>query len=179
MTVGVDVGNYPLTAVARRPDGAFAGPWAIANQEEIPQLVAVLRQLGQQHPLTVALEPSETYSHPLRQALGDAGIAVRRVSPKAAHDYAEVFDGVPSQHDHKDAAVVAELAALGKAWPWPYVARVERQRLQRYAEQAGATAGGAVHSAASACAGHRAAGVAGARACGGRADRVRALGGSG
>ena len=37
----------------------------------------------------------------------DAGIAVVRVSPKAAHDYAEVFDGVPSQHDGKDAAVVA------------------------------------------------------------------------
>jgi transposase len=48
---------------------------------------------------------------------------VWRVSPKAAHDYAEVFDGVPSQHDAKDAAVVAELAALGKAWPWPYMAR--------------------------------------------------------
>jgi transposase len=27
---------------------------------------------------------------------------------------------VPSQHDGKDAAVVAELAALGKAMPWEY-----------------------------------------------------------
>jgi hypothetical protein len=43
-----------------------------------------------------------------------------RVSPKAAHDYAEIFDGTPSQHDGKDAAVVAELAALGKATAWPY-----------------------------------------------------------
>ena len=47
-------------------------------------------------------------------------IAVQRVSNKASHDYAEVFDGVPSQHDGKDAAVVAELAALGKAQPWAY-----------------------------------------------------------
>ena len=39
------------------------------------------------------------------------------VGTKASHDYAEVFDGVPSQHDGKDAAVVAELAALGKASP--------------------------------------------------------------
>jgi transposase len=31
-------------------------------------------------------------------------------------------DGVPSQHDGKDAAVVAELAALGKAKPWVYQA---------------------------------------------------------
>src|SRR5262249_51752296 len=46
-----------------------------------------------------------------------------RVSPKAAHDYAEIFDGTPSQHDGKDAAVVAELAALGKATAWPYVVK--------------------------------------------------------
>src|SRR5262249_31682860 len=39
---------------------------------------------------------------------------------KAVHDYAEVFDGVPSQHDGKDGAVIAELAALGKAQPWAY-----------------------------------------------------------
>ena len=123
--VGVDVGKYRLSAVARWPDGAFERPWGIANPEQIPELVTVLRQLGQGHPLTVALEPSGTYGDPLRQALGDAGIRVQRVSPKAAHDYAEVFDGVPSQHDHKDAAVVAELAALGKAWPWPYRVRSE------------------------------------------------------
>ncbi len=43
-----------------------------------------------------------------------------RVGNKASHDYAEVFDGVPSQHDGKDAAVVAELAALGKSTPWDY-----------------------------------------------------------
>ena len=30
---------------------------------------------------------------------------------------------MPSQQDPKDAAVVAERAALGKAWPWPYLAR--------------------------------------------------------
>jgi hypothetical protein len=29
---------------------------------------------------------------------------------------------VPSQHDGKDAAVVAELAAVGKAKPWAYQA---------------------------------------------------------
>src|SRR5262249_44645838 len=53
-------------------------------------------------------------------ALADAQIDLVRVSNKASHDYAEVFDGVPSQHDGKDAAVIAELAALGKAQPWAY-----------------------------------------------------------
>jgi transposase len=123
LTVGIDVGKYQLVAVARWPDGDFERPWNVANPEQIPTLVSLLGQLQARHAVTVALEPSGTYGDALRQALGDAGIAVRRVSPKAAHDYAEVFDGVPSQHDHKDAAVIAELAALGKAWPWPYVAR--------------------------------------------------------
>jgi transposase len=72
--------------------------------------------------LVVAMESSGTYGDPLRQALADNKIEVQRVSGKAAHDYAEVFDGVPSQHDGKDGAVVAELAALGKAMPWAYQA---------------------------------------------------------
>jgi transposase len=120
LTVGLDIGKYRVLAVGRWPDAQFERPWLVAQPEQLPDLVALLRQLGQAHALTVALEPSGTYGDPLRQALTDAGLGVQRVSPKAAHDYAEVFDGVPSQHDGKDAAVVAELAALGKAAPWPY-----------------------------------------------------------
>jgi transposase len=120
LTVGLDIGKYRVLAVGRWPDAQFERPWLVAQPEQVPDLVALLRQLGQAHAVTVALEPSGTYGDPLRQALTDAGLNVQRVSPKAAHDYAEIFDGVPSQHDGKDAAVVAELAALGKAAPWPY-----------------------------------------------------------
>jgi transposase len=120
LVVGIDVGKFRLAAVGRWPSGQFERPWRVANPQQVPDLVALLAELTAQRPLTVALEPSGTYGDPLRQALQDAGVAVQRVSPKAAHDYAEVFDGVPSQHDGKDAAVVAELAALGKAQPWPY-----------------------------------------------------------
>ncbi len=52
--------------------------------------------------------------------------------PQVAHDYAEVFDGVPSQHDGKDAAVVAELCHLGKCQPWPYAALPEAEQELRY-----------------------------------------------
>jgi transposase len=123
LTVGLDIGKFRVLAVARWPDGQFARPWLVAHPEQLPDLLALLRQLSQHHAVTVALEPSGTYGDPLRQAVTDAGLTVQRVSPKAAHDYAEVFDGVPSQHDGKDAAVVAELAALGKAAPWPYRAK--------------------------------------------------------
>ena len=125
MTVGVDVGKYHLVAMVRWADGTLERPWDVLNPTQVPLLVRLLIELRQRHSVVVALEPSGTYGDALRQALGDAGLDVRRVSPKATHDYAEVFDGVPSQHDGKDAAVVAELAALGKAWAWPYVARSE------------------------------------------------------
>jgi transposase len=118
--IGIDPGKFEHLAVARWSNGQFERPWRVASPEQVSELVALLRRLAQGRSLTVALEPSGTYGDPLRQALSDAGLAVARVSPKAAHDYAEVFDGVPSQHDGKDAAVVAELAALGKSTSWPY-----------------------------------------------------------
>jgi transposase len=83
-------------------------------------LVALITRIRAEHKAVVAIEPSGAYGDALRQGLADQGIAVQRVQGKAAHDYAEVFDGVPSQHDGKDAAVVAELAALGKSKPWEY-----------------------------------------------------------
>jgi transposase len=123
VVVGLDIGKYRLMAVSRWPDGSFERPWRVANPLEIPALVERLQQLGQDRHLVVALEPSGTYGDALRQALQAAGIAVQRISPKAAHDYAEVFDGVPSQHDGKDAAIVAELAAVGKGKAWDYAPR--------------------------------------------------------
>ena len=85
-------------------------------------MIALIQRMSTGRKLVVALESSGTYGDALRQALADAQVAVVRVSNKASHDYAEVFDGVPSQHDGKDAAVIAELAALGKAQPWAYQA---------------------------------------------------------
>jgi transposase len=120
LTLGVDVGQYTLWPVCRWADGRLERPWRVQNPVEIPQLVALIQQMSVGRSLVVAMESSGTYGDALRQALADHGIEVQRVGGKAAHDYAEVFDGVPSQHDGKDAAVVAELAALGKAMPWAY-----------------------------------------------------------
>lgn len=121
VVVGFDIGKFEILAVPRWGDKDFGRPWRIVNPQEIPDVVRLLVQLSQQsRGLRLALEPSGTYGDALRQACHDAGLAMWRVSPKAAHDYAEIFDGTPSQHDGKDAAVVAELAALGKATVWPY-----------------------------------------------------------
>src|SRR5262245_25991596 len=89
VVVGADIGKFEILAVARWADGDFARPWRINNPQEIPQLVGLLVQLAQGRRLRVALEPSGTSGDALRQALHDAGLEALRVSPKAAHDYAE------------------------------------------------------------------------------------------
>jgi transposase len=120
ISVGIDMGKRNFFAVCRWADGAFERPWKMDNPGDILGFVGLLERLGLGRKRMVAMESSGTYGDALRQALADAGMALQRVSGKAAHDYAEVFDGVPSQHDGKDAAVVAELAALGKSVEWRY-----------------------------------------------------------
>src|SRR5262245_15198862 len=116
---GLDVGKDHILCVLRWAADDFERPWRCRNPADLVALAQVLRRLGQGRRLLVALEPTGTYGDALRQALQQAGLIAHRVSPKAAADYAEIFDGVPSQHDGKDAAVVAELAAQGRSWPWP------------------------------------------------------------
>jgi transposase len=122
VTLGVDVGKFDVLVVCRWADGQFERPWRVKNPQEIATLALLAKQVQSNRKLVVAMESSGTYGDALRQALGDHGIEVQRIGGKAAHDYAEIFDGVPSQHDGKDAAVVAELAALGKGRPWPFEA---------------------------------------------------------
>jgi len=90
--VGLDIGKYRLSALGRWPDGQFERPWFVDNPALLPDSLGLLGHLRQDHPLTVALAPSGTYGDPVRQALTDAGVPVRLVSPKAAHDYAEVVE---------------------------------------------------------------------------------------
>jgi len=122
-TVGLDIGKYEVRAVVRWKDGSFERPWKAENPSEIEAVVGLLRKVADHRALIVAMESTGTYGDALRAKLDQAGLEVHRVGGKAAHDYAEVFDGVPSQHDGKDAAVIAELAAFGKSTLWPYRAK--------------------------------------------------------
>src|SRR5262249_7938056 len=115
-------GKFDLRVVCRWADGRFERPWRVKNPWEIPTFLGLVRQVPAGREVVGALEPSGTCGEGLRQALGGHGVQGQRVGTKASHDYAEVFDGVPSPHDGKDAAVVAELAALGQAQPWAYQA---------------------------------------------------------
>jgi transposase len=88
IALGVDVGKYHLWLVCRWADGRFERPWRSKNPEEIPTLLALVRQMSVDRKLIVAMESSGTYGDALRQALADDKIELQRVSGKAAHDYA-------------------------------------------------------------------------------------------
>jgi hypothetical protein len=105
VSVGLDVGKEEIYAVVRWSDGTFERPWKALNPSQVPVLVEMLGKIGAGRPLTAAMESTGTYGDALRARLGRAGVGLHRVSGKAASDYAEVLDGVPSQHDGKDAAI--------------------------------------------------------------------------
>lgn len=120
VSIGLDVGKFWIYVVVRWSDRTFERPWKVANPSEVEYLVGMFRVLAAARVVTVAMESTGTYGDALRGKLSEAGLSIQRVGGKAASDYAEVFDGVASQHDGKDAAVIAELAAFGKSRPWPY-----------------------------------------------------------
>jgi transposase len=121
VSIGLDIAKEEVFAVVRDVSGEFLRPWKAKQPAELNELVGRFKALAKVRSLVVALESTGTYGDALRQAMTDAGLEVRRVSGKAKCDYEEIFDGVPSAHDGKDAAIIAELAALGKSRPWLYI----------------------------------------------------------
>lgn len=120
ITVGLDVAKGEIFAVVRDKSGEFLRPWKAKQPAELAELVDRLKDLANARSLVVGLESTGTYGDAVRQAMTDVGLEVHRVSGKAKSDYEEIFDGVPSAHDGKDAAIIAELMAIGKSRPWPY-----------------------------------------------------------
>ena len=120
VVVGVDVAKGELVACVVGPHRSFERPWRVKSPGQVRLLVGKLLELKQRVGLKVAMESSGTYGDVLRQACHDAGIEVQRVSAKAVKDYSETFDGTPSQHDGKDAAIIGTLTqgGHGKSWAW-------------------------------------------------------------
>jgi transposase len=129
---GLDIGKETILCVLRWGADDCDRPWRVKNPSELVRLGELLKGVAAGRDLLVAMEPTGTYGDALRQALQRAELVVHRVSPKNASDYAEVFDGVPSQHDGKDAAVVADLAAQGRSWPWPMKTPTETEQEVAY-----------------------------------------------
>jgi transposase len=118
--VGVDVAKAELVMCVVWPDRMFERPWRVKSPEQLRLAMSKLLELKQSCPVIVAMESSGTYGDAFRQALDDAGISVERVSAKAVKDDSEGFDGVPSNHDGKDAAIIGTLCVNGRSsrWRW-------------------------------------------------------------
>jgi transposase len=135
--IGIDIGKNKLYVAIRwmsprAKHAAYEQPWLVENPYELSDLTKKLQKIAKQNPTIIGLESTGTYGDPLRQALSDAGLSVQQVRTKAAHDYAEIFDGVPSQHDGKDASILAELLAQGRAKEWNFREPTEEDNEMKY-----------------------------------------------
>lgn len=136
--VGLDIAKKEIVVVIRWGNGKFERPWSVGNPDGIGLLIALLQRVASviDGGLRIGMESTGTYGEAVRRALTLAHLDVQRVSGKAVRDYAEIFDGVPSQHDGKDAAMIAELTAFGKGKAWPFSERSEsEQEIDHYVQR--------------------------------------------
>jgi transposase len=115
LVVGVDVAKHKFVAAfVGNTSGNVALTIRWTHPAETPQFIALLKSLGAQT-VQVALESTGRYGDVLVHQLRVAQIAVYNISTKRVHDAAEEYDGVPSKHDGKDAAVIGDLHRRGKS----------------------------------------------------------------
>jgi transposase len=106
---------------------------------EVVDAVDLLKELPTAG-LEVAMEPSGTYGDTLRALLQKEGFTVYLVSPKKTFDISEVYDGVPSSHDAKSAAIIAKLHLDRASKEWP-IRSDETRRLAAAVETMGLYSG--------------------------------------
>lgn len=119
MILGVDVAKEGFVAAFMDTDERVLLTIRWSHPVETPammRLLVELRQAGAE--VEVAMEPTGTYGDSVRYQLARAGFAVFRVSAKHVHDLGEVYDGVPSSHDAKAAAIIAKLHKEGRSSLW-------------------------------------------------------------
>jgi transposase len=97
------------------------------HPEQSGEFVRFVSAIADVVELDVAMEPTGVYGDAVRACLLRAGHTVYRVSPKRAHDMAEVYDGVPSWHDAKSAAIIGKLHLDEASEPWPVASDHERR----------------------------------------------------
>jgi len=125
--VGVDVAKEAMVAAVMDEGESVVSTIRWSHPQQADAFVAFVSSLRERSAgVTVAMEPSGVYGDALRWQLLGAGIEVFRVSPKKSKDMTEIYDGVPSSHDGKSAAIVAVLHHRGASAPWPIES--DRQR---------------------------------------------------
>ena len=122
---GIDVAKVDFFGVLMNDEREVLKTIKWKSPVDSQELLSLLKKLPTSQ-LETAMEPSGTYGDTLRYALEQSGFPVFLVSPKKSKDACEVYDGVPSSHDAKSAAIIAKLHWDKVSEPWPKKTDVER-----------------------------------------------------
>ncbi|MDR2115368.1 MAG: transposase [Planctomycetaceae bacterium] len=137
--VCIDVGKHSLfvvlhwtSVVSSNPVVTFECSWKVELYAELALLVPYLQRLNHNRSMVITFEYTGSYCEPLRQSLHEAGLTVHQVRGKVSLDYSDVFDGVLSKRDGKDAALLADIAAHGHSRLWVWHVPDENSREMNY-----------------------------------------------
>lgn len=125
--VAIDVAKHEFAVAFAGADGAVVEYVKFTHPIQTGQFLELLEAVGCHRTLEAVMEPTGTYGDAVRGQLLARGIAVFAVSPKRCHDAAEIFDGVPSLHDAKAAAILARLHLQKLSRPWPLDEEMRRK----------------------------------------------------
>jgi transposase len=128
IAVGIDVAKHKMFASVMDEAQRVHTTIRWQHPEETRAFVGYLEELrtiGAN--VEVVMEPSGVYGDALRFEIERHGFDVFRVNPKRSHDAAEVYDGVPSLHDAKSAAIVAKLHLDRASHRWGIRSDQERE----------------------------------------------------
>lgn len=126
----IDVAKKDMVASLVSRNGRVLVHVCWRNPDENGLVLELLRELGAAGVgVEAVMEASGSYGDVLRYQLQRESIPVFRVSGKRTHDAAEVYDGVPSLHDAKSAAIIAKLHLDGASALW-LETPIERRELQ-------------------------------------------------
>lgn len=134
--LALDVAKKRVLVAIANAAGEAARLVHFAMPAELPTLLELGRELARAgRTVQLVQEPTGTYGDPIAAGAHTAGLEVFLVSPKRTHDAAELFDGVPSKHDPKDATILARLHAQGLSRRWQPMPEERREMRALVAER--------------------------------------------
>lgn len=126
--VALDIAKKRIVAAITDDKGEHASIFHFANPTEVGLVTGLLgAMVAQGRQVQLVMEPTGTYGDYVLHAAHNASFETFLVSPKRTHDAAEIFDGVPSKHDPKDATLIAKLHAHKLSVRWAPMSEERRE----------------------------------------------------
>ncbi len=126
LVFAIDIAKGRPFGAVSSGSGELAGIWKWDQPGDTRLLVESLMSLGASS-VEVVMESTGTYGDALREALRSRGASIYQVGAKRVKDSQEVYDGVPSRHDAKSAALLVWLHARGLSRRWEALSEEARE----------------------------------------------------